>query len=47
MAKGYYNRDDGLFKQLKVKLAIDYIKTIKQQAAYTPAYSSIVMQLAL
>ena len=43
VAKGYYNRDDGLFRRLKVKLAIDYIKTIKQQAARAPGQSSIVI----
>ena len=28
--KGCYNCDNGLFKRLEVKLAIDYIKIIKQ-----------------
>ena len=47
VAKGCHNRNNGSFKRLKVKLAIDYIKTIKQQAARVPARSSIITQLAL
>jgi len=46
VAKGCYNCDDGLFKWLKVKLTIDYIEMIKQQAACAPARSFIITQLA-
>jgi len=47
IAKGYYNRGNGLIERLKVELTLEYIKTIKQQATRAPAYPSIVLQLAL
>ena len=47
IARQCHNWGNGSIKRLKVKLALEYIKTIKQQVACVPTRSSMVLQLAL